>query len=262
MQVQLAIYGSSRAWVHVNPQILEDSLQQSTYNFGIDGLGFKMQHLRHRLFVQYNRKPAHIILCIDEHSLQKQTELYNKAQFLPYLIHNRTLNIYLSNYKGFSFPDYHYPLVRYYGQQKAINSAFSAYFNYNKNDAVRIKGYQGQDREWNDDFEQATQAQAQLTIDIDQDLVAFFDDFIEECADHDIKLTLLYTPEYIAGQHFVKNRKEIMDFYKNKAHEHHIRLIDFSNDPLCFDKTYFYNALHLNKRGSDLFSRQLVDSLR
>ena len=31
------IYGSSRAWVHINPFILQDTLGMTAYNFGIDG---------------------------------------------------------------------------------------------------------------------------------------------------------------------------------------------------------------------------------
>ena len=262
MKVELAIYGSSRAWVHVNPQILTDSLHQSTYNFGIDGLGFKAQYLRHRIFLAHNPQPTHIILCIDERSLQIEDKLYNKSQFLPYLLYNKTLYDHLNTYKGFDLSDYTLPLVRYYGQSKALNSAFWAFLKPENEYTGRIKGYQGQDKTWNNDFDKAKQAQQALTIQIDTNLIVLFNDFIQECTNKNIKLTFVYTPEYIEGQYFIKNKDAIMNFYKNKAHTHHIRFIDFSNDPLCFDKTYFYNALHLNKKGSEIFSRQLVDSLR
>src|SRR5690554_156459 len=37
---EVAIYGSSRAWVHIDPMIIEDSLGLSAYNFGINGHNF------------------------------------------------------------------------------------------------------------------------------------------------------------------------------------------------------------------------------
>ena len=45
---EIAIYGSSRAWVHIDPQVIEDTLGMSSYNFGNDGHNFPMQYLRHK----------------------------------------------------------------------------------------------------------------------------------------------------------------------------------------------------------------------
>ncbi|MBE2208298.1 MAG: hypothetical protein IAE84_11975, partial [Saprospiraceae bacterium] len=53
----IAIYGSSRAWVHIDPKILSHILQLNVYNFGIDGHNFWLQYLRHIEFLKYNPKP-------------------------------------------------------------------------------------------------------------------------------------------------------------------------------------------------------------
>ena len=50
---EIVIYGSSRAWVHINPELLENSFGRSSYNLGIDGHNFRLQYLRHKTLLKY-----------------------------------------------------------------------------------------------------------------------------------------------------------------------------------------------------------------
>ena len=52
---ELVIYGSSRAWIHFSPKIIEDSLQISAYNLGMDGHNFSLQYLRHKELLKFNK---------------------------------------------------------------------------------------------------------------------------------------------------------------------------------------------------------------
>ena len=47
----ILIYGSSRAWVHFNSTMMSNRLQIPTYNLGIDGHGFWLQYLRHKMLL-------------------------------------------------------------------------------------------------------------------------------------------------------------------------------------------------------------------
>lgn len=62
IDVDIAIYGSSRAWVHVDPEIIDSVLNTSSYNLGMDGYPFHMQYYRHKEYFKYNQKPKTIIL--------------------------------------------------------------------------------------------------------------------------------------------------------------------------------------------------------
>ncbi len=53
-----------------------------------------------------------------------------------------------------------------------------------------------------------------------------------------------------------------MSLYQNYAAKYDIPLLDYSNHPICFDKAYFYDYGHLNRRGSELFSEILTQDLR
>ena len=97
----VVIYGSSRAWVHLSPQIISDNLKVPSYNLGIDGHNFWLQYLRHKLLLKYNTKPKLIIHSLDVFTLQKKKELYNSEQFLPYILYNKELEKSILDYEGF-----------------------------------------------------------------------------------------------------------------------------------------------------------------
>jgi hypothetical protein len=98
-------------------------------------------------------------------------------------------------------------------------------------------------------------------IKLDTASVVLFDKFLQECKNNNIKVSLIYTPEHIEGQKFIKNKNLITDLYKKHAEKYNLLYLDYSKDSICLDKSYFYNATHLNKTGSEVFSKKLVNDL-
>ncbi|MFM9826122.1 hypothetical protein [Flavobacterium sp.] len=256
----IVIYGSSRAWVHISPLMISNSLNVSVYNLGIDGHNFWLQYLRHTLLLKYNVKPKMIILSLDVFTLQKIDNLYNSDQFLPYMLWDESIKESTISYNSFNSLDYEIPLLRYLGRSKAINASFSI----NKSDKKieRIRGYQAKDRQWNSDFDKAKKAMKNYEKPLDIGSVILFEQFLNECKSKDIKLLFVYSPEYIEGQKFVKNRGEIISLYEKYSKKYNIPFYNYSNDSLSHDKKYFYNATHLNKTGAELFTKRLIDSLK
>ncbi|MES3017972.1 MAG: hypothetical protein V4721_09345 [Bacteroidota bacterium] len=257
----LLIYGSSRAWVHINPQIIEDSLHMSSYNLGIDGHNFGLQYLRHKELIKNNKKPAYILLSLDIFSLQNNTGLYNFQQFLPFLLWNKNIYQYTSSYKGFTFYDYNVPMLRYLYNTSALLAALKSFTNV-RNTSVRNKGYMGMEYTWNLDLDNAKAQFNAYEVKFDPALTRLLDQFIQECNASNIKLILLYTPEYIEGQAFVKNRAEMILKYKQLAEKYKLQFLDYSGDELSMQKDFFYNAQHLNKKGSEIFTNKLVKDLK
>lgn len=257
---ELAIYGSSRAWVHINPEILKDSLKFNAYNFGIDGHNFWLQYLRHIEYQKSNSKPQIIIHSIDIFTLQKKKELYNMSQFLPYMLWN--LDIYKSttSYEGYSAVDYFIPLIRYRHNTTLVSSLMTSLNQ--QNQPYRNKGFKGQQIEWNNDLDNAQKSNTCYSINLDSSSITLYEHFLEDCKSKNIEVILVYTPEYIDGQKYVSNRKEIIDFYKAIATKYKLLFLDYSNNYLCFDKKFFYNAEHLNAIGADIFTRILASDLK
>lgn len=254
----LLIYGSSRAWVHVDPKIMEEVLQRKTYNLGMDGHNFFMQNFRHEELLKYNPKPKDILFSVDAFTLEKIENLYNSDQFLPYMPYNSVIFDAASTYNGFTIFDYYLPLIRYAGNSKAIKEGLRNSIFDDKQPYIREKGYRGNDNGWNRDFEKAQQKMGHYTAKLDSTSVEKFNLFLTQCKKDGINVILVYTPEYIDGQNFIKNRKEIINLYQEISRKHAIPFLDYSNDSLSFTKKYFYNAMHLNKAGAELFTRKLA----
>jgi hypothetical protein len=258
----IAIYGSSRAWVHINPKILEDSLKYSVYNFGIDGHNFWLQYLRHLELVKYNRKPKVIILSVDNFSLQKRIELYQPEQFLPYMLYNKDIIKYTSSFKGYKKYDYYVPLLRYAGKRKVLKTCLRFFLKGYSKKNFREKGFVGMERTWNSDLDKAKEKIGEYKIKIDPKTLELFENFIRECIESNIKLIFVYCPEYIEGQHFVKNRKQIINIYKKLAIKYKLIYLDYSEDEISKNRDLFYNANHLNKNGAEIFSKKLAHDLK
>lgn len=259
----VAIYGSSRAWVQVNPSIMKGSLNQDVYNFGVNGHNFRIQYLRHLEYIKNNKIPKQIILCLDVFSLEKIKDLYNPNQFLPYLLWNKNVREYTSSYNGFEMKDYYIPLIRYAGRRQDISTAIKNIFKSSKDSLkYRNKGYKGKDQKWNADLTRAIAEKGRYTVNFDPQTIGLFERFINECRELNINLVLVYPPEYVEGQKFISNRNVLIGVYKYFAKKHHLIFLDFSNDELCSQKDLFYNASHLNSHGADLFTSKLASDIK
>ena len=253
IDAEIAIYGSSRAWVHISPQILEDILNKKAYNFGINGHHFWLQYFRQKEFLKYNEKPKIIIYSLDNHTLRKAKELYNKEQFLPYMLWDHDIRRYTSVYKGFTWTDYYIPFIRYIGnfEETWLSSTLLS---------ERIKGYKGQESEWDEKAERIRLNVGWYESTMDPELYQLFDDFLQDCKSQDIQVVFVFTPMH--GPNFVTNKDEIMAAYKQLAEKHGLVFFDYSEDPAFREQQYFYNYLHLNKKGAELLTGKLARELK
>jgi hypothetical protein len=258
----IVIYGSSRAWVHFNPGMISDSLQTTAYNLGINGHDFRLQYFRHLLLLKNNKKPKLIIQNLDAGTLYKLPDLYNPDQFLPYMLHNKQMKRATIVFNGYKSIDYEVPLMRYYGKKEAIVHILKLIFHPSGNVPMRIRGYHGNESQWNDDLEKAIQKMGSYRVILDSSIVNLFDNYLNECKQNNISIMLVYTPEYIEGQKFVSNRSEIMDMYNKISEKYEIPFYDYSEDTISYMRQYFYNSGHMNKRGAELFTAKLIDELK
>lgn len=258
----VAIYGSSRAWVQIDTKIISDSLNLRAYNFGIDGHNFWLQYLRHLELLKNNNKPTNIILSLDVFTLHKRPNLYQPEQFLPYMLWNKNIIKYTSSYIGYNFVDYYIPCVRYFGKRESLGKSIKMALKITSFKKLRYNGFLGIDSEWNSDLENAKSKKKGYEIALDKKTSNLFENFIKNCKKSNINLIFVYTPEYIEGQKFVKNRSQIISMYTKFSKQYHIPFYDYSNDSISFQKKYFYNSLHLNKRGAELFTKKFIDTLK
>lgn len=257
----IVIYGSSRAWQHIDPMMINNEFNLSAYNLGINGHNFWLQYLRHSLLLENNSKPKLIIHALDMSTLAKRKDLHNLEQFLPYMLWNCEIYKATESYEGFGLIDYAVPLTRYSKASGGVMESLRK-VKINTDKEWRVKGYKGQEVQWNSDFDNAKKKMKSYEIKLDSLSLILFDKYLKECISNKIHVILVYSPEYIEGQRFYKNKDRIISLYKSYGKKYNIPFYDYSNDKISYQKKNFYNSMHLNKTGSELFTQKLIDTLK
>jgi hypothetical protein len=101
-----------------------------------------------------------------------------------------------------------------------------------------------------------------MQLKVDPEIQQMLLQWVGECRKAGTALTFVYCPEHVLGQRYVSNRSEILEVFRTVAQQNEIRFLDYSNMAICQDTSYFYNASHLNRQGSLIFSAQLAHDLQ
>jgi len=105
--------GSSRTWAHVNPTILDSTLNVNSYNLGFDGSPFNRQALKYEMYRKRNSKPKVIIQNIDAWTLGFRIG-YKKEQFFPFFWDADMRALFFPT-EPFTFCEKYIPFFRYHG---------------------------------------------------------------------------------------------------------------------------------------------------
>lgn len=263
INADLIIMGSSRAWVQISPTVLDDELKINTYNLGINAWSFPMQYARFKIYLKHNKKPKYIVHSVDLQMLSKREDLFNYQQFLPYL-GDPDIRAATKNYKGeFGPAQYYFPMFKYNGNLDLAAAGLLSYFNLVSYERTNIKGYEGQPRDWDNSFDEFKKKFPNgHTHPFDKEVAEEFKDYLNYCKDNEIKVILVFSPEYIELHSLITNRNEMISLFQSYSKEFDVPFLDYSNHPICFNKSYFYNSEHLNKEGSEIFSKILARDLQ
>lgn len=261
INADLIINGSSRAWVHISPQILDTSFSIDTYNLGIDGHNFYLQYCRFLEYCKYNKLPKYIIQSVDVFTLNKRKDLYNKIQFLPYF-DKKNIRIFTKTYDGFSTSDYYIPFYRYLNHFEVIKIGFLNFFQYEQHNNGKFKGYLGVERNWDNSYSNYLCSNKFInSYEFDEQTLILFNKYLNFCRENKIKVILVYTPEFIGNQLIFSNRLQVIDKFEKISKNHGVSFLNYSLDSMSFKTKYFYNSQHLNKNGSEIFSKKLSNDL-
>jgi hypothetical protein len=263
VNADLIVMGSSRAEVHISPTILEKQLKISTYNLAMNGWTFPMHNARFNIYLKYNKKPKYIVHSMDLQMLSRREELVGYQQFLPYL-HDPHIQEATKDYKGeFGLAQYYLPMFKYNGNLDLAAAGFLRYFNFVENERISDKGYKPQARKWDGAFEAFKRKFPNgYAHPFDSKAAEEFTSYLRYCKENGIKIVMVFSPEYIELYPLITNRNEIISLFQKYSKEFGIPFLDYSNHPICFNKSYFYNSEHLNKEGSELFSKILTQDLQ
>ncbi len=258
-KVDLAVFGSSRAFIHINPQILETELKQTVYNFGLNGSKFKMQYYRFNLYLKHNPKPKTIVWNLDTFSFSHIDEVFQPNQYAPFMLWNFNLYEALKDYKQTTIWDFILPLYRYRNQtywKEQIASAKKEILE--KDGFFREDGFKSYNREWKVNWKKLKKKNAEF----DSQEYVLLEKLIKKCKKQNIQLIFTIAPEFYKGQDYMLNRDEIVSNYKKTLSKYNLPLLDYSDDSISHQQKYFYNTTHMNNVGADFFTKKLASDLK
>jgi hypothetical protein len=262
IQSELIILGSSRSATHINTKLLEKSSFLKAYNLGIMGHNFYLSSLRYNLFKKHQNTPKYIIISLDYESFQKRNDLFNATQFLGYL-NDSMIKSYTKNYEGFGKYDYDLPILKYAGEQLYIRKLLTLKMHPETNVPNRYRGFMGRPGSWGKNQEQVLYNLKPFSITNDSISINELNQFLNHIKSQHIKTAWVFSPVHIEGQSKVINRKEIIHFMQQFTSENDLLFLDYTKDStFCKDKKWFLNSTHLNQKGADAFTLQLIHNLQ
>ncbi|MBQ6068565.1 MAG: hypothetical protein IJK84_03590 [Bacteroidales bacterium] len=256
----LVVLGNCVAAHDHNPRILDSVLGSDSYVFAMSNLTFPYHNFMWNMLKKQQKKnPKLVVLALDYSDMccrEAKTNMENE-QFLA-LMHDSDARHFLMRYGGYSWLDAYVPCYRYFGHHKRIRYGIFNFLGMKKyaGSPEHYKGYQGLDepynahREWFDgSFEQP----------IEPEVVTMLDDFMKQCKQSGTELLLVLPPIVYELSDRVENEEEVYAVYDSLADKYGYECIRYvAPHWMSMDTNHFESPNHLNKRMSDVYTRDLA----
>lgn len=269
LDTDIAILGTSRAEVHYDTEVIERITGLKTYNLGLSGSPYSILKIRWRSYINRNKKPKILILDLDASNLQDSKELFEKFQYLPYFNSDEYQSFAKENDDDFYFEKL-IPMYKYRGYEMKIFKQLKTIKN-TELCSRSVNGYIGKDLNWsqkeydnfkrilNDDRDDA----GEFELDVFDEGLSVLKEIIADCKKNNIKLFFIWSPSFHESHTYQAEYKRHADsLLSNIALKETIPYLNFSKDSLCLNKNYFYNSMHLNKKGATIFSEKIGDLIK
>lgn len=262
VNAEIVISGSSRALTHYDPRIIEKITGHTTFNIGRNGSQTDMQVAFLKAYLQHNAKPRLIVHNLDLFSFLTSHEIYDPAQYMPYLgeesIYTAVKRVYPDAWKWKYLPLYGY-LVEDMRFTWIRGLKVTAGMHERED---HFQGFIPRFSAWTGDFEKFRQNNPNgVKFAIEPQGVSDLREIVTLCHEKDIPLLFVYSPEYSEMQTLESNRQEIFSKFKEICQPFPIPIWDYSSSPISRDRANFYNSQHLNAEGAALFSTAVANRL-
>ena len=262
LNADIIISGSSRALVHYDPRVIQAVTGFTAFNIGRNGSQTDMQVAVLATYLQHNARPRLVVHNLDLFSFVTSREIYDPAQYLPYLdqppIYAGIRRVYPDAWKW-----KHLPLYGYVVEDMRFTWMLGLKGLLGFQPAEdHIQGFVPRHLPWTGDFDAFRAANPHgVRFEIESRGVRDLEDLIELCRQQGIALVLVYSPEFVEMQALEQNRHEVFAKFRELSERFHVPVWDFSDSPLSHDRSNFYNSQHLNAGGAEAFSADLARRL-
>lgn len=244
------IFGSSRAYYHYNPNIIEDSLGLSCFNVGYGGQNI-YYHLALLKAALLRNKPKIAILdlmTIDFEMTAAQPDKEKLGVLLPF-VHQSNIYKEAVLSRGWS------ENIKLLSSIYPFNSK-AIYLVRNNTSAKRtdIKGFVGLADTW----EKPIENKEAESFEADRNKIEALHEFINLCQKNNISIFLFVSPHFANYLGKTNYSFIVEDIYKNYGLEVH----NYINSPHYKNPSEFSDPVHLNKIGAEKYSKEVAMIIR
>ncbi|PZF74707.1 SGNH/GDSL hydrolase family protein [Taibaiella soli] len=262
INTDVLIQGNSHARVQIDPFVIDSAIGSNSFNIGSDGICFDVQYARYLFYARYNRKPKMIIQVVDYVFFGISSAQYNREQYLPFLSNPDLFQ--MATRIDIPFYTKYFPFLKWQGEPNAVVAGIRSSLGKPEADDFKVnKGFGPNDYAWQTDVVASfRQKYPRYIPDFDPFVFHQFETYLQSCKNDSIRMVMVLPPEYTPFQKTVLLREGYLDMLRELAAKYNAIFLDFSKDPLCNHKEYFYNYTHLNREGARLFSERLAMQLK
>ncbi len=254
IDAQVLVYGSSRAGVNINNNIITQRKGVSTYNLGDFGNLFPIIYLRHLIYQRYNAKPEAIIFSLGLETFHQDDNLFFSQQLMPYMLWDATFKAQTERFRNFSEIDYDLPLKRYMGEAKFI---YQVLRDQGDRFDTSLRGYRPIDRTW----KPMVLDQKVFRVKLDSIAIGNFHTFLTAMKRSGVKVALVMTPYHSSGFKDISANQEVLKMYQDMAGEYNIPFLDYTSGDMVSDSSYFFDVSHLSIKGAEEVTSRIIDDL-
>lgn len=258
--------GNSRSMNHFNPIVIDDVTGFKSYNIGIHGTDLPYHFMAIKKYIQCHPKPKVFVLSVDFTTLDIHAPSYNFLEFYQFkhdtVIFN-TLSKYIYRYQiPFSFEYFTLQKLLTEPDNNKLHSIKHVFLKENRKTEskfkpVLLRGYDSiaakidMPLEENHSYEEVVSEESYQLL---EELISF-------CRKNNVDVVFVSTPVFSAYKKVVRNYKEINDNIRELCNKSSVKFMDYTNDTMCSNESYFYGYLHLNAKGSVVFSNKFAADL-
>ncbi len=256
------ILGSSHALKHFVPDIIQDSLHETTFNYGTNGQKLLFNKAIYEIR-ERRSKPKMIILNVDpDWFFNRHNQLDRMADIFPY--YGIVGDII---FEDFSRKDRFIGHLKFLSKTFPYNSTIVHAIKYKLEPQYDQRGYEPMDGAVGSlQFDGMALAERERSKKkwiqpvYDSTLMDVFSQLIDDINKNDIKLFIIYSPDLLQPD---RTEKYMDDKVKEICNSKSVPTIDFStSDVFNNHRLLFHDVSHLNDSGARIFTKMVVDSLK
>lgn len=251
IDADILVFGSSRASHHYNSMILIDSLGKSCYNCGQDGNGIILNYARYQLMCQRYRPKLVIYDVLPSFDLLVSDDNHKYLSWIKSKYDRKGI---ADVFESVDSTEKYKMLSQMYRYNSNYIQAIIDFLHPLQGD---INGFIPIDKKM-DTLKISNKKEAKRSFEFDSLKIAYLNKMLDES--QETKFVFVFSPIWYGPDSTGQAQlKPVMDICQQR----NIPFIDFSNDPkFVHNNEYFYDGVHLNARGADEFTRDLVKYLR